>query len=48
MGLPGSKAPAGYTWHHVEDTKTMQLIPTDLHDAVKHTGGCAVIKHGGC
>jgi hypothetical protein len=39
-----SKTPEGYTWHHVEDGETMQLVPTDLHDAVKHTGGAAVIR----
>jgi hypothetical protein len=37
-------APDGYTWHHHQDGKTMQLIPTDLHDAVRHGGGVAVIK----
>lgn len=35
----------GYTWHHVEDGRTMQLIPQRLHNAVRHTGGCAVIKY---
>ncbi|MPR35904.1 HNH endonuclease [Salmonirosea aquatica] len=33
------------TWHHVEDTKTMVLIPTDIHDQVKHTGGIGVYKN---
>lgn len=33
--------PNGMTWHHVENTKTLQLIPTELHDAVRHTGGVA-------
>lgn len=36
-----SEKPEGYTWHHHENGRTMQLIPTDLHDAVRHTGGCA-------
>jgi hypothetical protein len=31
--------PSGYTWHHVEDGRTMMLVPTDLHQAVRHTGG---------
>lgn len=44
-GLPGM--PKGYTWHHVEDGKTMQLIPTWLHKLVNHTGGIAVLKNGG-
>ena len=38
------KAPKGYTWHHHQDGHTMQLIPTDLHDAIRHGGGVAVIK----
>ena len=36
--------PDGYTWHHLEDAKTLILVPKDLHDAVKHTGGRAVNK----
>jgi RHS repeat-associated protein len=40
------KKPAGYTWHHVEDGKTMMLVPTDLHSAVKHTGGAALLRKG--
>jgi hypothetical protein len=35
---------ASHTWHHVEDGKTMQLIPWDLHDGVRHSGGVAVTK----
>jgi hypothetical protein len=42
MGLKDT--PKDLTWHHVEDAKTMVLIPTDLHDAVRHTGGRAVNK----
>ena len=41
------KTPKGYVWHHVEDGKTMQLVPIDIHDDVKHTGGAAVIRNGG-
>lgn len=33
------------TWHHHEDGTTMQLIKTELHEAVRHTGGFA--KSGG-
>ena len=36
----------GYTWHHVEDGRTMILIPTDLHDAYRHTGGALLIREG--
>ena len=39
--------PQGYTWHHVEDGKTMQLVPQDIHQEVRHTGGAAVIRNGG-
>jgi hypothetical protein len=35
------------TWHHVEDRITMQLVPYDLHWAVRHTGGESVIKRLG-
>jgi len=33
--------PAGYTWHHHQDSGYMQLIPTDLHNTIRHTGGIA-------
>ena len=39
------ETPKGYVWHHVEDGKTMQLVPKDLHAAVRHTGGAAVIRN---
>ena len=39
--------PDGYVWHHVENAKTMQLIPRDIHNAARHTGGAAVIRNGG-
>jgi hypothetical protein len=42
-----SRTPDGYTWHHVEDGKTMQLVPLELHRQVPHTGGVAVIRNGG-
>ncbi|RYF56710.1 MAG: HNH endonuclease [Comamonadaceae bacterium] len=35
---------SGYTWHHVEDGHTLQLVPSDIHAAVRHTGGIAVLK----
>jgi ABC-type transport system involved in multi-copper enzyme maturation permease subunit len=43
-----SSTPPGYVWHHVENCVTMQLIPQAVHDAVRHTGGAAVIAHGEC
>jgi RHS repeat-associated protein len=34
--------PEGYTWHHVEDGTTMQLVPRDIHAATGHTGGFSI------
>lgn len=42
-GLP--EKPEGYTWHHHQDGKTLLLIPTDLHGAVRHTGGASKLRH---
>lgn len=39
-----NKTPDGYTWHHVEDGSTMQLVLTEIHKATGHTGGVAMIK----
>ncbi len=41
------KKPSGFTWHHHHDGETMLLVPFELHDAVKHTGGRAIIKDRG-
>lgn len=41
-----NETPAGYTWHHHQDGRTMQLVPADLHNAVRHTGGAARIRGG--
>lgn len=32
------------TIHHAADMRTLQLIPRDLHEAVKHTGGGSFIR----
>lgn len=32
------------TWHECEDTKTMQLVPSEVHNNIPHTGGISVIK----
>jgi hypothetical protein len=37
--------PKGYTWHHVEDMKTMQLVPTDIHRAFPHSGGASLFRN---
>ncbi|PLR86520.1 hypothetical protein CVD25_03360 [Bacillus canaveralius] len=44
LGLKNT--PAGYTWHHVEDGKTMMLVPSEIHGAVRHTGGASLINKG--
>ncbi|WP_094604641.1 hypothetical protein SPSIL_021360 [Sporomusa silvacetica DSM 10669] len=41
-----SETPAGYTWHHAEDGQTMLLVPTELHTAIRHTGGAALLRNG--
>ncbi|HWO25200.1 MAG TPA: HNH endonuclease [Kofleriaceae bacterium] len=39
------ETPEEYTWHHLEDGKFMMLVPTELHKAVKHSGGVSRYKH---
>ena len=40
----------GYTWHHVEDMKTLILVPSDVHTAalglggVAHSGGASLLR----
>ncbi|MCX8745754.1 HNH endonuclease [Snodgrassella sp. B3882] len=41
-----SSTPDGYVWHHVEDGKTMQLIPKNIHNKFPHTGGASGLKNG--
>jgi hypothetical protein len=41
------KTPSSFVWHHVEDGATMQLVPKNIHNATRHTGGAAVIRNGG-
>jgi hypothetical protein len=41
-----SSTPAGYVWHHVEDGRTMELVPRDLHNAARHSGGATAIQNG--
>lgn len=38
--------PDGYTWHHHQDGKTMQLIKTSVHKDFFHTGGMSATKGG--
>lgn len=43
-----TQTPEGYVWHHVEDMKTMILVPQDLHSVamggMSHTGGASLIR----
>lgn len=34
----------GYTWHECRDMKTMQKVPSVIHNNVAHSGGIARIK----
>lgn len=40
------RTPRGYVWHHVEDGRTMELVPSYLHRKVSHTGGAVAIPEG--
>lgn len=42
-----NQTPDGYVWHHVEDGRTLQLVPQEIHNAVRHTGGAAIIRDYG-
>ena len=33
------------TWHECSDGKTMQLVPTEIHDACRHSGGVSEMKY---
>lgn len=43
-----ARTPPGYVWHHVEDMKTMILVPRDLHSVIVggmwHPGGASLIR----
>jgi len=38
---PSWKRPKDYTWHHHQQLGRMILVKTDVHMAIKHTGGVA-------
>jgi uncharacterized protein YukE len=40
------ETPSGYTWHHVEDCKHMQLVPRTIHKDTHHTGCVSLLKRG--
>jgi len=41
------KTPKGYTWHHHQDGKTMQLVDQLIHSQTGHTGGYSLNQKGG-
>lgn len=44
LGKDRLKEPDGWTWPHKEDGTTMELIPSDLHNDVPHSGGVSIAK----
>lgn len=34
----------GYTWHECKDCTTMQLVPSEVHNNIPHSGGISDIK----
>lgn len=34
----------GYTWHECENCKTMQLVPSEVHGNIPHSGGISEYK----
>ena len=41
-----SRTPEGFVWHHVEDGRTMQLVPDGIHRMTGHSGGAELLKRG--
>lgn len=38
--------PEGFTWHHNEKEGVMQLVSSEIHDKIKHTGGMSLWGRG--
>lgn len=36
----------GYTWHECKDMKTMQKVPSQVHNNISHSGGISAAKKG--
>lgn len=36
----------GYTWHECKDMKTMQKVPSAVHNNISHSGGISEAKKG--
>lgn len=42
IGMYKNENVTGYTWHHVEDLKTMQLIDEKIHALFTHKWGASL------
>ena len=42
--LDDSEASLVIAWHECADGKTMQLVPTAIHDACRHSGGVSTMR----
>ena len=40
-----SMPPTGWTWHHVEDARTMQLVPSVINQRFGHQGGASIARN---
>jgi A nuclease of the HNH/ENDO VII superfamily with conserved WHH len=45
LGVKDYDAPDGFTWHHNQDGVTMELIPSELHNNVPHSGGASLARN---
>lgn len=41
----GDAAPEGWSWHHVEDARTMQLVPSTINRTFGHRGGASIARN---
>lgn len=39
-------SPRDWSWHHNQDQRTMQLIPTIINNSFDHIGGAAIVRRG--
>lgn len=47
LGVDKFKEPPGYTWHHNQDGVTMELVPSELHNNIPHSGGASLARTPG-
>lgn len=41
----GDTPPVGWVWHHVEDARTMQLVPREINRDFYHLGGASLVRN---